>query len=54
MRLSEAQIENFGRDGYVFADGFLGNEEITHPQHSVFHMLKILPEGAAPILRGGA
>ncbi len=53
MRLSEAQIEKFGRDGYVFAGGFLDDEEITHLQHPVFRMLKILPEGAAPILRGG-
>lgn len=32
MKLSAAQVESFERDGYVLADGFLGDEEITHIQ----------------------
>ena len=32
MRLNAAQIEQFERDGYFLADGFLGAEEVTHLQ----------------------
>jgi hypothetical protein len=49
MRPSTTQIGQFQRDGYVLADGFLGDGEVPDPS-----MLKILPEGATPVLRRSA